>query len=178
MLSDVDMELLELLLDGELSPDQARALRARIADEPDLARALAAIESQRQARDEYYTSLEADAAAAARVCAAVRRGVRRHHAALYLRRALAACSAAAACLAAGLLIVHVLGPAGSPADRSALARPIYHSVAITDENGTLLGVQKFDSLEKAREFSEDLARWQEMQRRMRDGLVTVRATSF
>jgi len=178
VITDTDIDLLEMLLDGELSCEQEQALRARLAEDAPLARALRELQQQRRLREEYYASLEADEAACSRVYDAVMRSVRRHDAAVRVRRALAVCAAAAACLAAGVFIAHIsAGPRRAP-DRVSVSQQVFYNVAITDENGSVIAVQQFDSLEKARRFSEDLARWQENQQRIRNGLVTVRATSF
>ena len=54
----------------------------------------------------------------------------------------------------------------------------FFDVAITDDTGAVIGVQKFNSLEQARQFSQDLDTWQDRLDRLRTGQVIVRSASF
>jgi len=51
-------------------------------------------------------------------------------------------------------------------------------VQIVDESGQVMAVQKFQSLEKAREFSNDLQQWQIRQERLLNGQVTVQSAKY
>jgi hypothetical protein len=52
------------------------------------------------------------------------------------------------------------------------------NVQITDDTGRVLGVQHFDTLHDAREFSNDLSRWQARQRQMRSGDIRLIGDDF
>jgi hypothetical protein len=52
------------------------------------------------------------------------------------------------------------------------------NVQITDDAGRVLAVQHFDTLNEAREFSNDLSRWQARQRRMRNGDIRLIGDDF
>ena len=68
-------------------------------------------------------------------------------------------------------------PLRKVASPQAAVTPTYQ-VAITDDAGGVIAVQKFESLEQATEFSEDLQRWQERQEGVRNGRVTIRSARF
>ena len=53
-----------------------------------------------------------------------------------------------------------------------------YQVQIVDESGQVMAVQKFPSLEKAREFSDDLQQWQIRQERLLNLQVTVHSGRF
>jgi hypothetical protein len=73
--SDVDLELLEAHLDGELSSVQDAALLARLATDPELAAELSALRAQRTLRTGVFESFEPDDAAVDRLIVRVRRQI-------------------------------------------------------------------------------------------------------
>jgi hypothetical protein len=83
--------------------------------------------------------------------------------------------AAAALIAIGFL-VGWMGATGGKSNVS--AGEAAYRVEILDESGQVMAVQKFGSLEKAREFSEDLRQWQIRQERLLNGRVTVHAANY
>ena len=83
--------------------------------------------------------------------------------------------AAAALIAVGFL-VGWMGATGGKSNASAGEAP--YRVEILDESGQVMAVQKFGSLEKAREFSDDLQQWQIRQERLLNCQVTVESAKF
>jgi len=199
--SEQDLELLETYLDNELAGDEMDQIRARLKSEPALAIALEQLTRDRQLRHQVFFALDRESAATARAAtesigrslsqAAVRevtwgnrRQIFRH-----------AC-AAAACIVVGLLV----GWFGRErADLSARQTTIDRSVpsnsdtmmvsndatpgdgfnvAITDDRGRILAQQHFGTLNEARQFSNDLLRWQTRQREMRNGGVRLIGGGF
>ncbi|MCC6240669.1 MAG: hypothetical protein IT448_10265 [Phycisphaerales bacterium] len=67
------------------------------------------------------------------------------------------------------------GPANmvSPAETGGEIR-----VALTDESGNVLAVQPFDSIERARAFTNDLQQWQQRQRQAQDGALRLVGDRF
>ena len=58
MIEDADVELLEAMLDNELTAEQGEQLRARLGREPKLAAELEQLRSERKLRAEMFSSLE------------------------------------------------------------------------------------------------------------------------
>jgi len=159
--SDEDIELLENYLDGALSPGEAERVGRRLARDLEWAGALEQLRAQRGVRREVWESLEpsrplADAAGRAAVARAIS-AERWSRATRFARRA--------AAVAAGLLVAFTGGwvargrvpaPAGTP---SAPA-PMEIQVALTDEGGNIIAVQHFADPARARQFAEDVGRWQ------------------
>ncbi len=52
------------------------------------------------------------------------------------------------------------------------------NVTITDDLGRVLGTQHFDSMDEARQFSNDLGRWQNKQRQLRNSDVKLVGEEF
>ena len=179
-MSGTDIELLETYLDDALPPAEADALRDRLANEPALSAELDQLRADRALRASAFASMEADDALADRLLANAK--TTGGHLAKPIRwtTPLRYIAAAAACIALGFLAGQLmetrnpLRPAASP---QATAAQTYQ-VAITDDAGGVIAVQKFDSLEQATEFSEDLRRWQERQERVRNGQITIRSARF
>src|SRR5258706_12317031 len=73
MIDDGDLELLEALLDNELTAQQSEQLRARVASEPGLAAELEHLRAERKLRAEMFSSLEGgEEAVVGRIMTAVR----------------------------------------------------------------------------------------------------------
>jgi len=192
VISDEQLQLLELYLDGELPPEEARALEARMAAQPELAEAMRQLRSERKLREGYFGALEPQevavieiagrALAHAHQVVAMRRARRRWLAATSMR-VFGYASAAAALLVIGLLLgrlAHQNVPPTSHANGGPTqpAMTAVYNVSITDESGKVVGVQKFKSLDEAQRFSEDLQNWQDRQEQLRNGQVTLRSAKF
>lgn len=179
VISEKDIELLEALLDGELPSQERAALEQRFAVEAELAEEYRAARAIRTMRVDAFESLEGDDAAVARVVQQVRRHA--HGAPVraagmgYMRRLLVG-AGAAACIGLGFLVG--AGWMGSLNKSNEATAATSCEVQIRDAEGNLVAVQKFDSEEKARQFSEHLRQWQERQERLMNGDVTVKTASF
>jgi anti-sigma factor RsiW len=173
-------ELLEAYLDGALSPDAVESVRARLAQDPALAAELEQLRSGRAVRVSIFAAMEGDERLADRMLARARADVKAHAKPRRWTTAVRYALAAAACLVIGFVAGRVLETRTmreltrlTPSTQDNVYR-----VAITDDSGRVIAVQKFDSLEQATEFSADLQRWQERQDHIRNGQVTVRSASF
>jgi anti-sigma factor RsiW len=171
------IEQLDAYLDGELPPDVADTLRRRIQSEPSLAAELDQLRAERSKRISAFGTMEADEGIADRLLAHAKShvsGPTKHRWASPLRYAVATAASLAMGFVAGRLIEGT-GPGFrvTPASHDSAYR-----VAITDDAGRVIAVQRFDSIEQATEFSEDLRRWQERQDQIRNGRVTIRSASF
>ncbi len=179
-LSDSDLELLENHLDGELSVADDEALRDRMNIEPALGSVLEALRAERDARRGAFVSMEPDDAAVERFNRAAAREIQRLDRESFWRRTsktLRVASAAAACLVIGFSV-------GRIADSGALDRQPGDSVAVdpnarfvevvlTDEGGRELGVQRFASHERAREFVNDCERIRRQQQAINENPVNA-----
>src|SRR2546421_1440258 len=165
MIDDGDLELLEALLDNELTAQQSEQLRTRLASEPALAAELEHLRAERKLRAEMFSSLEGgEEAVVEKILAQVGPAVpdasgRAGHTRFRLRYAMAA----AALIAIGFL-VGWMGATGGKSNLSASEAP--YRVEILDESGQVMAVPTFQTLEKAREFSGDLQQWQIRQGRL------------
>jgi hypothetical protein len=193
-LSELDLELLETYLDGELAEDEATALRARLAGQPSLTAALDELRQQRELRQEVYASMEcaSDGSTADQINRALRAAMTREIVWSRRWRLIRRFSAAAACLAVGLFAGWFargnLSTNRPVTDRDTTLvsnelvgqprRPGGFNVQLTDDSGRVIAVQQFDSLNDAREFSNDLFRWQNKQRQMRNRDVRLIGDDF
>lgn len=180
--SESDLELLEGYLDDALSMGEVELLRARLAGDAEFAAALEGLRSERGARRMFFAALEPDDAAVEKLTARVSNSIRRRREFGRVRRAAAYLSAAAACLLVGFL---ARGWFDRPATISAAPGTIAkverietYQVTLRDESGKVLGVQKFDSAEKAREFAADLARWQSRSEKLASGQFVLHQDRF
>lgn len=185
-----DFELLERYLDRELTQDETLRLEQRLSSEPELAEALARMSADYAIRRAVWASMEPAPADAMNVAAGVGRFARKAE----LRRRLARLSriagAAAACVMLGFLAGWVgrggsiaqANEGGTPTTRPAVhpsshdgkaAQPTeppgLYQVALTDEAGNITAVQKFATLEDARNFAADVGRWQALQAQIDNG---------
>jgi hypothetical protein len=178
MIEDGDAELLEGLLDKELTAAQSEKLLGRLANEPKLAAELEHLRTERKLRAEMFSSLEGgEEAVVERILA--RAGAddagKTSGIAGPTRFRLRYAMAAAACVVIGFLIGW-MGATGGKSNVSAGEAP--YQVKIVDESGQVLAVQKFQSLEKAMEFSDDLQQWQIRQERLLNGEVPVHSAKY
>ena len=156
--SDEETELLETYLDGALSPEDAQRVERRIEREAEWAAALGQLRAERTARRAAWESYEPQVAAADRVgLRAARRAVRADEA-----RRVAVFARRASIVAAGLMLAFAGGWVArgrgiSPSNGSTTAR---FQVALTDEGGNIIAVQHFSDPRQARQFAEDVGRWQ------------------
>lgn len=171
MNDDHDLQILEDYVDAQLSADECEAVRARLMANPALTAELDLMRAHRELRQSTFTSLEGDADTAEMLLAKLHEP--RAHSPYFRRLRYAV--AAAACIALSFLAGWMGGMSKSS---SVSANPTNYRVEIRDDAGQVLAVQKFDSLEKAREFSEDLEDWQKRQEKILSGQVTVRSARY
>ena len=168
-ISDFDRELLEAYLDDALSATQVQHVLQRTCEEPELAAAMHELRAQRTLRIAAWRSLEPADAQAAEVARQVNSVVQRVERAKVWRRWAQVGSATAAGLAvflAGWIIRGTGGPAAPTTGRSpsainmpTVASATISQVALTDQAGHVLAVQKFERAEEARQFADDLMRF-------------------
>jgi len=175
-IEDGDIELLEAFLDDELTPAQSLLLRDRLTSEPNLTGELEQLRAERKLRANMFLGLEGgEEAVVERALWQIRdvdaRSGRRAQQVRRLRYAMAA----AALITIGFL-VGWMGATGGTSNAIASEPP--YRVEILDESGQVMAVQKFQSLEKAREFSDDLQQWQIRQERLLNGQVTVQSAKY
>jgi len=170
-----DVELLEMYLDGELSARDQAALEQRMRANDEIDEELQRLRDERQLRKAVFASLEADAATTERLMQRVQAGMGQRKEWLRAWRRVGFASAAAAVVALAFIGGWI---GGTQKGSSVHAQgPEYH-VQIMDEAGRVMAVQKFESLEQAKEFSEDLQQWQARQERLLSGQVTIRSADF
>ena len=155
-MSDEELELLETYLDGALALPEARRVERLVAREPAWAEALEQLRAERGLRQAAWASFEPDGSLADRAGRdVVRRAVqaeRAARAARFARRALAVAACLLLAFAGGWAARGYVSPAPT------LAREF--QVALTDERGNIIAVQHFSDPRQARQFAEDVGRWQ------------------
>lgn len=177
-LSDSDVELLEGSLDGELSVLEEEALRDRMNVEPELAAVLESLRSEREARRSAFIAMEPGDAAVERFNRLASREIQRIDRETFWRRTsgrLRVVGAAAACLVIGFSVARIVDSGAlnrQPGERVAGSDPAapFVEVVLTDEGGRRLGIQRFASHERAREFVNDCKRLRRQEQREADEL--------
>ncbi len=196
MLNDDDLICLENYLDGELSPVEADDLRQRLAENDLLSARLHEMREQRAVRVGLWQALEPAESIGDRLAVKVRRDAHR----LMVRSRVLGLTRWAGSVAAVLVIGFGSGwlthqrlapPAVIPSagtDTVAVANnlanpPIEfigavpgapaqpYQVVLSDEAGKVIGVQQFDSRDKAQRFREDWDRWHSQQKQVQDGRI-------
>jgi anti-sigma factor RsiW len=182
--SENDLELLEAYLDDALSMGEADQLRARLANDAELAGALERVRAERATRRTFFASLEPDDSTIAKLTAQVRASMARRR---YFSRVLRLgryITAAAACVVAGFLArgwfdhPNPNQTANGNPNNTKIEKIEIYQVTLRDDAGHVVGVQKFNSLEKAQEFAADLARWQSHSERLASGRFVVHSDRF
>ena len=172
-LSDCDLELLESHLDGELSVADDEALRERMNIEPELATVLETLRAERDARRGAFVMMEPDDAAVTRFNRSASRELARIDRESFWKNTasrLRVVAAAAACLVIGFSVARISDSGVLNRGPSAQLGPLDPAspaveVILTDSQGRQLGVQRFTSEERARQFVTDCKRWQEERER-------------
>jgi hypothetical protein len=196
-MNDTDLELLEQHLDGATTPDQDAQIARRLTEDADLAIAFDQLRAERATRRQALASLEPTDAQVQSFLDrfdVARMSVRpRIQVARYLRYV----SAVAACLLVGFVVGAMnrggtnTGPGGAvlttpvvtgnPNQPPAVQnnpRDTFYQVPLTDENGRVVAIQRFKSLDEARAFVEDINRWQQKQKQAANGEVRMVGDRF
>jgi len=205
--SEADLELLETYLDDELSAEEGEALRRRLSSEPALVAAMDELRHDRAVRQQAFGTMELTERQALMATDSIVRSVRqaatREVARSGRMRLFRQVAAAAACIMVGVLVgwmghsrtelaqqpmisldsangVTSRGTGGTLVSNNSIrgGNEGGFNVQITDDAGRVLAVQHFDTLNEAREFSNDLSRWQARQRRMRNGDIRLIGDDF
>lgn len=180
-LSERESDLLQEYLDGEASAEDAQRVRERLAADAEWIEAGKALREGREMRAAVIGAIEPTEAEAGKLAERIIAATKRRRDRGGLNRIGRIFAAVAACVAlsfgAGWLTRgkqttspnHLAGiPQGQPATASAA-----YQVTLTDAQGQVIGVQKFGSLEQAKEFAHDLRTWQERQQKMREGAAVL-----
>ena len=175
-ITETDLDLLQQYLDGALLGIELEEVRRRLRVEPQFDEALKASRADREARRAVWQSMEPGDDEVARFIRSFTVRARKSDMVLRLGRFSRFIGAAAACIAMGFL-AGWLGrgkPASGPATAGLNVASMTHAngqaptfqVALTDDAGNVVAVQKFSRLEDAREFANDLVQWQMRRRAM------------
>jgi anti-sigma factor RsiW len=160
-ISDTDLEMLETYLDGQLPLPLAEDLWRRLSQEPELSAEMDELRAQRAVRQAIWQSMEPDDVAADAMVRRVSSSIRSRRFMQQAQRWLTVAVAAAACVVVGFQlgwIEHGNGIIGaSPAhgvQQVAQTPQAAHAyqVAIKDQNGNLIGTQRFDTQQDAVNF--------------------------
>jgi hypothetical protein len=182
--SDSDLEMLEGYLDDALEMGEVEGVRARLLSDAEFAAALEQVRRERAGRRMYFAALEPDEAAVAKFTARVGGAIGRRRRISYGLRVGRYVTAAAACLVVGFLARGWFDhpePSfvadGKPGNVKVEKIEVYQ-VTLRDESGKVLGVQKFNSVEKAREFAADVDRWQSRSAKLASGQFVLHQDRF
>jgi anti-sigma factor RsiW len=197
MLSETDQELLEAYLDDALASDEVEAVARRLAQEPELATALDSARADRRQRGVLWAALEPSEANANAFAQSTLRAIRRRRIMVRVAWASRFGGAAAACLLMGLGGGWYMRGRGAPVSNSAVTNPAdgaqqvhfvespnadlppgAYQVALTDQNGNVLTVQKFNKLEEAQHFAQDLGQVVERQQDVQNGRAMLVSDHF
>jgi anti-sigma factor RsiW len=185
MLAENEIEQLEDLLDDSLPPSETAALRERLGREPELAGMMAELGSQREGRRHFWAALEPSDEETAELVGRVKGNIAAQSRRRW--RTWRAAAAVAACVGISFAVGwawhgHTAGRRAQTGVANVQPRlagtATTYQVALTDETGAVTAVQNFDSLEKAKEFAQDLGQWQERQQQLKNGAAVVVADRF
>lgn len=187
-ITEQDFELLEEYLDEALGDRVRLDLESRLSGDAALAAALDELRENRDLRGELFASLEPDNAAVRGVIdginATVLRDDLRHHRWRGFGWTSSVAAGVAIAFLAGWMAHRMLGGPGTAGPSVAgggsgiVAVNEAYAVQITDDAGKVVAIQKFDSLEKAREFTDDLTKWQLRQQQLQQGQVVLVGDTF
>jgi hypothetical protein len=171
---DPDLALLESYLDNELSSAQVQSLQGRLQTDPVLSAALSRLSADFTVRQAVWSSLEGTPGEVNRMGQRVGAALRRRSLWERSKNAVRVGVAVAACLVcflAGWIGRGQSAVATTP--KAAIEEPALYQVAITDEQGNITAVQKFDKLDDAKAFAADVGKWQAEQAAMQNGQPQV-----
>jgi len=191
--TDTELELLETYLDGELPAQEAEALDARVAREPELGKVLEGLRHERELRAMVWERYEPNAQTVERFLGRVQKKVDNHWWWAGQLANLRLIGAAAACIVLGWVGRGMLqSPATAPGQLTTLSNPGIVQVStgapksgpvslpIYDGDGHLLAEQRFENAEQAQQFIRELQQWQAVREQTPPGanIVPVNAEKF
>jgi hypothetical protein len=190
-MTEADLEILEMYLDDALSDRDLAAVAKRIAEEPVMAAELERLRGEREMRRQIWLAMEPTDAAVERLLGRVDESIRRR---TWWERQLKWgrwAGAAAACVVFGFTAGYLGRSTESPVAPTSVAQNEDHGqinfvgrvagpaqVQLTDDSGRVVAVQHFESVDKAKEFANDIQAWQERQQQMRNGNVIMTRGKF
>jgi anti-sigma-K factor RskA len=198
-INDDDLLLLETYLDGELSEDEAQAVVRRMNEDAAFSAVFQRLSSERHLRQDCFRVMEREEISASATMSSADRVSRSIHQAATRElvwstrlRVIRQVSALAACLVVGVGVGWIANSSRAPlrpqnpssvTDRTNVVPVDYDQqpgfkVAITDNQGRVLAEQHFNTLSEAREFSNDIARYQARQRQARNGEIRLIGGGF
>jgi anti-sigma factor RsiW len=195
MIDDIDLGLIDAYLDDALSPEEVERFDSRLSREPELASALHAARSQRAVRGAAWQSVRPTEAAADWLARRIVGEVRSRQRARIWGRWTRVAGAAAACLLFGF-VAGWMGrgradvPSGAHVVPVSQVQSVAHNsgvsvdasgvyrVALTDDSGNVVAVQKFTKYEDARQFANDLAVYQARKREAENGRTMFTSGEF
>lgn len=201
MLTDQDLELLEAYLDDALPADEVERAAHRLSEDLALLAALQSMRAERTARAAVFTSLEPTPAEADAIAKNIIRAARRSRLIGVGWRASQFAAAVAASILLGLgggwfiwgrshvspsqafptvAVNNIPSVAPQPVADSSIANlpPGPYQVALTDEHGNVLAVQKFNHLDEAKQFANDLGQAEERGQNVQNGKAMLVADHF
>jgi anti-sigma factor RsiW len=207
-MTEADVEILEMYLDDALSDQDLAAVARRLADEPVMAAELERLRGERDLRRQFFASLDPSDAAVERLLGRVDESIRRRTGWERQLKWGRWAAAAAACVALGFTTGYLgrsSAPMSGPgvAVNTDVTQPVQQvaentdnthgqitftgqrvaptvpaAVQLTDDTGRVVAVQHFESIDKAKEFANDIQTWQERQRQMQNGNVVMMGGKF
>ena len=176
-MTENELDILETWLDGELGPTEGMELQKRLAAESELSAALAGLRQERELREAHFAAIEPTDEQTHDFLDRVEANIARRGRWMLYGRFARVVGAIAACMAIGFGVGWIgRGGSGTPANRTSPSA--VYQVSVSDDSGRVLGVQHFNSADQAREFSDDLRRWQDQQEQIRNGYLVVRSGKF
>jgi hypothetical protein len=166
--SDSDLAMLELMLDGELPEEAAETLRNSMQHDKDLAAAWDELQAQRSARLTIWHDDQPSQQRANMVASRVLRKIRLDRAWVRWGLSVQLGGAVAACVVMGFgLGWYGRGTrpvAQSPVVISPQSNMPPYRVELTDDQGRPVAAQPFQSLDQAMQFANDVNQWKTAQR--------------
>lgn len=187
MPTEDDMILLESYLDDALSPTEVAALDARLNEDAELTAALEQLRAERAARRQAFSSMEPSQAAADRFAGHVLAAVRRKESGFRWSGFARWGGLAAACVLIGFgagwmtRLSVASGPSGQPVIQVINTPTETGGViqaALLDQEGNLLGMHKFQSVEDAKQFVDELKIYRAGQSKVLQGQPAEQSQSF
>jgi anti-sigma factor RsiW len=181
MMSEGETDILELWLDGELTPFEQKEVQATLRLDPQASKRMTEIRTLRALRSEYFSTLEPREDPAEKLLAQAREREASEKGLTLRYRLYRYAATIAACIALGFLAGYMTRFAQQPklaAGGSTAASALAYEVSITDDQGHVIAVQKFSDPAEALEFSEDVRRSQGRLERLETSTPTIRSAQF
>ena len=201
-MSESDIHLLEAYLDDGLSTSEVHRLDSRLSEEPALLEVLDSLRTERAARIAVFQSLTPGQTDVDRLADAVLATVNRRHWRMVVGRYARIAAGVAACLLVGFAVGWIGrggGKAAHPSQVPAIAvttpaqvksdahlvihapkptEPGQFQVAVLDENGNVIALQRFNKLDDARQFANDLGQYEVRRQQVQESQAMLISDRF